>query len=92
VVDVDLGRMLTWTRQVELSGSLDDAAGVRGAVVTLEAIWARSGQMVETTAVAEIEASLADLRAAAEAQNQAEAAIAAASLHDLLAGIAPALE
>ena len=91
VVDVDLGRMLAWTRQVELSASLDDTAGVRGAVVTLEAIWARTGHMVETTAAAEIEASLADLQAAADAEHLPEAATLAIAVRDLLSRIAPAL-
>lgn len=78
--EVDLDRMVRWTRQVQVDVDNDDAGAVAGDVVALTATWDRVAHTVDPSAAARVDGALLDLRRAAEAEDLEAALNAAATL------------
>lgn len=78
--EVDLDRMVRWTRQVQVDVDNQDAGAVAGDVVALTATWDRVAHTVDPSAAALIDDALLDLRRAVEAGDLAAALNAAATL------------
>jgi hypothetical protein len=78
--DVDRDRFELWCHQVLVHAAAHDAAGVRGDVATLEWIRDRIAGTFEPPALADVDARLRALRAAADARQVAAAADHAARL------------
>jgi hypothetical protein len=77
VAEVDFARLDLWSRQLLVDAAADDPGGVASDVAILETIWKRVGHTVDASDAARIDAQLADLRAAADAEDLAAATDAA---------------
>jgi len=69
IADVDLDRLALWGNQLQLDLTAEDAALVLGDVAVLEAIWDRVDHAVSTADA--VDAALAALREAADAEDMA---------------------
>jgi hypothetical protein len=79
VVDVDLARLKLWTRQLPVDVAAADAGLVLADVAALERVWERTRHAVDQDAP--VDAALADLRQAADAEDLAAVDDAAATLN-----------
>jgi len=67
VIDVDLARLMLWTRQLPRDVAAEDSALVLANVAALERVWERTRHGVDPAAP--VDAGLQDLRKAAEAED-----------------------
>lgn len=84
IADVDLDRLALWGNQLQLDLTAEDAALVLGDVAVLEAIWDRVDHAVSTTGA--VDAALAVLRDAADAEDMAMVGDALATFRAALQG------
>jgi len=86
---IDRARFELWARQLVVdSARLEPNPGlVASDVTTLEWVWDRFAHTLDPAAVADIEAQLADLRAAADDEDVAAAAAAAPDLVDTVSAL-----
>jgi hypothetical protein len=83
IVEIDRGRFLLWTDQLQLDAALEDVVGVAGDVTSLEWTWDRFAHAVDGSTAEQVETLLANLRSATDGEDLAAAAIAT-ELGDLL--------
>jgi hypothetical protein len=86
VTEVDLARFELWLAQVPVDVAASEPGNVKGDAVTLELTWNRIAHTFSGTEKSAIESDLADLQAAADAEDGAQAAAVAASLRASIAG------
>jgi hypothetical protein len=79
VIDVDLGRLKLWSRQVSIDVAADDAGLVLADVAALERVWERSRHGVDPAAP--VDTALQDLRKAAAADDMTAIGHAAEALN-----------
>jgi len=84
--EVDRGRLGLQARQVQVNAAAGDAGAVLGDASTLETLWNRMRHAASPTDAEAIQASLADLRASAEAGDLGTAGEQAAMLVELSGG------
>ena len=89
--EIDLARFGLWARQLVVDSSSDepDPGHIAGDVTTLELIWDRIAHTLDDTAAGDIEAQLADLRAAADTEDVVAATEAAPGLVETVTGLDP---
>jgi hypothetical protein len=89
--EIDLARFDLWARQLVVDGSSKepDPGHIAGDVTTLELIWDRIAHTLDDTAASDIEAQLADLRAAADTEDLVAATNAAPRLVDTVSSLHP---
>ena len=87
ITEIDIARFELWLRQILVDADEDDAEGIKGDVTTLEWVRDRFAHTLGGSVVSQIDALLADLRAAADGEDLGAAAGAAQELRDLIAGL-----
>ncbi|HET6917934.1 MAG TPA: hypothetical protein VFI46_00550 [Jiangellaceae bacterium] len=89
--EIDLARFGWWARRlvVDSSSNEPDPGHIAGDVTTLELIWDRIAHTLDDTAVSDIEAQLADLRAAADTEDVVAATQAAPRLVETVSSLNP---
>jgi len=92
IADVDVDRLKTWARQLQIDTAAGDPALVLGDVATLEAIWERVGHAIDPAGGEVIGAILVDLRAAADSGNLEGIPEIVATLAEALDGLVPAAQ
>ncbi len=85
VIEVDLGRLALWTRQLPIDVATGDTGLVLANAAALERVWERSRHGVEPTAP--MDTALQELRRAADAENLAAVDGAAASLSQAISAL-----
>ena len=85
VIDVDLARMALWADQLAIDVAADDAGAVLADVATLERVWERTRQGVDSAGA--VDATLQQVRKAGDAENLPAVDGAAAALKQALAGL-----
>jgi hypothetical protein len=90
VAEIDRARFGLWAQQLLVDAAGDEPGPVLGDVAVLEWTWDRFAHTLDSAAVGDIEAQLADLRAAADDEDLEAAADIAAQIRNTLAALTPA--
>ena len=67
IIDVDLARLRLWTRQLPIDVASEDTAAVLATVAAMERVWDRTRHGVDPAAP--VDATLKDVRSAADAED-----------------------
>jgi hypothetical protein len=85
VIDVDLARLRLWTRQLPVDVATDDPGPVLASVAALERVWERTKHAVEPAAP--VDAAIARVRQAADAEDLPAVDRAAATLNQAVGAL-----